>query len=66
MKKFDVRLNPTGKNGQPLQCRVCKSIAHFECNCPNWKISEDTEGNKRSDHFLASSMDDGVVEYDII
>ena len=35
MKKFDGRLNPIGRNGQPLQCRVCKSIAHFERNCPN-------------------------------
>ena len=30
MKKFDGRLNPIGRNGQPLQCHVCKSIAHFE------------------------------------
>ena len=35
MKKFDGRLNPIGRNGQPLQCRVCKSIAHFERHCPN-------------------------------
>ena len=48
-------------NGQPLQCRVCKLIAHFECNCPNWKRSGDTEGTNRSDHFLASSMDDECV-----
>ena len=56
MKKFDGRLNLIDRNGQPLQRHVCKSIAHFERNCP--KKSGDTEGNKRSDHFLASSMDD--------
>ena len=63
MKKFDGRLNPIGRNGQPLQCRVCKSIAHFEHNCPNQKRNRDTEGTKRSDHFLASSMDvEGLVD----
>ena len=63
MKKFDGRLNPIGRNGQPLQCPVCESIAHFERNCPNRKRNGDTEGTKRSDHFLASSMDDeGVVD----
>ena len=63
MKKFDRRLNPIGRNGQPLQCRVCKSIAHFERNCPNRKRSGDTEGTERNDHFLASSVDDeGVVD----
>ena len=63
MKNFDGRLNPISRNGQPLQCHVCKSIAHFEHKCPNRKRSGDTKGNKRSDHFLASSMDDeGVVE----
>ena len=63
MKKFDGRLNPIGRNGQPLQCHVCKSIAHFERNCPNRKRSGDTESAKRSDHFLAPSVDDeGVVD----
>ena len=64
MKKCDEKLNPIGRNDQSLQCRVCKSIAHFERNCPNQKRSGDTTGgNMRSDHFLASSMDDeGVVE----
>ena len=61
MKKFDGRLNSFGRNGQPLQCRVCKSIAHFERNCPDQKRSGDTEGNMRSDHFLTSSMDDEDV-----
>ena len=41
---------------------VCKLIAHFERNCPNWKRSGDTKGTKRSDHFLASSLDDGVID----
>ena len=65
MKKFDGRLNPIGRNGQPLKCCVCKSITHFGRNCPNWKRSGDNEGTKRSDHFqiLTSYIDDeGVVD----
>ena len=66
MKNFDGTPNPIGRNGQPLQDHVCKLIAHFERNCPNWKRSGDTEGTNRSDHFLSSSIDnEGVVDYKI-
>ena len=34
-KKFQGKQNPIGSSGYPLQCRVCRSIAHFEKDCPH-------------------------------
>ena len=32
---FQGKQNPLGANGSPLQCGVCRSIAHFARDCPH-------------------------------
>ena len=56
-KKFHGKHNPIGNKGYPLQCHVCRSITHFEEDCPH------SESNKSSKTLVVGSS--SVIECDV-
>ena len=55
--KFCGEHNPLGRDGQPLQCRTCKSIAHFERNCPHRKNYKSKNSDTTKTYLASTSSD---------
>ena len=50
----------SGADGKPLQCHVCKSIAHYERNCPNKKTFDNS-----NDTYFVYEKDTKVFECEV-